>query len=183
MGQLFVVVHGFLVGVASSIADFPCGSNVNEPACNAGHPGSIPGSGRSPGEGNGNPLQYSWMENPWMEKPGNGWRSLAGYNPRVAKSWTLLSDFTSLLPQWSIGSVACWFSSHGAQAQLSHGMWGLSEPGIEPVSPVLVGKFLSTVLPGKSMSYLYDNSLLVSKSFKDLTCEGCFGAQPWATIC
>ena len=31
-----------------------------EPACNAGHPGSIPGSGRSPGEGIGNPLQYSW---------------------------------------------------------------------------------------------------------------------------
>ena len=33
-------------------------------ACNAGDPGSIPGSGRSPGEGNGNPLQYSWLKNP-----------------------------------------------------------------------------------------------------------------------
>ena len=33
-------------------------------ACKAGHPGSIPGSGRSPGEGNGNPLQYSCLENP-----------------------------------------------------------------------------------------------------------------------
>ena len=32
--------------------------------CNAGHPGSIPGSGRSPGGGNGNPLQYSCLENP-----------------------------------------------------------------------------------------------------------------------
>ena len=35
-----------------------------EAACNAGDQGSIPGSGRSPGEGNGNPLQYSCLENP-----------------------------------------------------------------------------------------------------------------------
>ena len=33
-------------------------------------PGSIPGSGKSPGEGNGNPLQYSCLENPWTEDPG-----------------------------------------------------------------------------------------------------------------
>ena len=32
--------------------------------------GSIPGLGRSPGEGDGNPLQYSFLENPWTEKPG-----------------------------------------------------------------------------------------------------------------
>ena len=40
------------------------GSDGKEPACHVGDPGSIPGSGRSPGEGNGNPLQYSWLENP-----------------------------------------------------------------------------------------------------------------------
>ena len=39
------------------------GSDGKESACNAGDPGSIPGSGRSPGEGNGNPLQYSCLEN------------------------------------------------------------------------------------------------------------------------
>ena len=43
---------------------FPAGSEVKASACNAGDPGSIPGSGRSPGEGNGNPLQYSCLENP-----------------------------------------------------------------------------------------------------------------------
>ena len=43
---------------------FPCGSDSKESACNAGDPGSIPGSGRSPGEGNSNPLQYSCLENP-----------------------------------------------------------------------------------------------------------------------
>ena len=42
---------------------FPGGSDNKESACNAGYLGSIPGSGRSPGEGNGNPLQYSRLEN------------------------------------------------------------------------------------------------------------------------
>ena len=37
---------------------------------NAGDLGSVPGSGRSPGEGNGNPLQYYCLENPWTEEPG-----------------------------------------------------------------------------------------------------------------
>ena len=44
--------------------DFPGGSEVKASASNAGDPGLIPGSGRSPGEGNGNPLQYSCLENP-----------------------------------------------------------------------------------------------------------------------
>ena len=39
---------------------FPNGSDDKESACNVGDPGSIPGSRRSPREGNGNPLQYSW---------------------------------------------------------------------------------------------------------------------------
>ena len=43
---------------------FPGGSEGKASACNAGDPGLIPGSGRSPGEGNGNPLQYSCLENP-----------------------------------------------------------------------------------------------------------------------
>ena len=43
---------------------FPGGSEVKASACNAGDLGSIPGSGRSPGEGNGNSLQYSCLENP-----------------------------------------------------------------------------------------------------------------------
>ena len=43
---------------------FPGGSDGNVSAYNEGDPGSISGSGRSPGEGNGNPLQYSCLENP-----------------------------------------------------------------------------------------------------------------------
>ena len=49
--------------------DFPGGSDGKVSAYNAGDLGSIPGSGRSPGEGNGTPLQYSCLENPWTEEP------------------------------------------------------------------------------------------------------------------
>ena len=49
---------------------FPGGSDGKASAYNAGDPGSIPGLGRSPGEGNGNPLQYSWWKISWMEEPG-----------------------------------------------------------------------------------------------------------------
>ena len=44
--------------------DFPGGSDGKQSAYNEGDPGSISGSGRSPGEGNGNPLQYSCLEHP-----------------------------------------------------------------------------------------------------------------------
>ena len=44
--------------------DFPRDSDGKASACKAEDPGLIPGSGRSPGEGNGNPLQYSYLENP-----------------------------------------------------------------------------------------------------------------------
>ena len=49
---------------------FPGGSDGKESACNAGDLGSIPPSERSPGEGSGNPVQYSCLENSWTEEPG-----------------------------------------------------------------------------------------------------------------
>ena len=67
---------------------FPGGSDGKESSCNAGGPGSIPGSGRSPGEGNGNPLQYSCLGNP-MDRAA-WWATVHG----VTKSQTRLSDFT-----------------------------------------------------------------------------------------
>ena len=67
---------------------FPGGSEDKSSACNEGYLGSISGLGRSPGEGNGNPLQYSCLENP-MDR-GVWWATVHG----VAKSQTRLSDFT-----------------------------------------------------------------------------------------
>ena len=52
----------------STITGFPGSSDDRESVCNAGNPGLIPGSGRSPGEGNGYPLQYPCLENPMDSK-------------------------------------------------------------------------------------------------------------------
>ena len=49
---------------------FSCGSDGKESACNTGHLGLIPGLRKAPGEGNGYPLQYSCLGNPWTGKPG-----------------------------------------------------------------------------------------------------------------
>ena len=69
--------------------DVPCGSDSKVSAYNVGDLGSIPASGRSPGEGNGNPLQYSCLENPM--DGGVWWAIVNG----VAKSQTRLSNFTT----------------------------------------------------------------------------------------
>ena len=66
-------------------------------ACNEGDPGSIPGLGRSPGEGNGNPLQYSCLENPMDRGP---WEATVH---GVTKSRTRLSDFTFLEKESEMG--------------------------------------------------------------------------------
>jgi len=71
--------------------DFPGGSDDEESACNAGDLSSIPELGRSPGEGNGYPLHYSYLENP-MDR-GAWWATVHV----VAKNWTQLSDFHSNL--------------------------------------------------------------------------------------
>ena len=56
------------------------GSGSEASVYNAGDPGLIPGLGRSPGEGNGDPLQYSCLEIPWTEEPG---RLQSMESPRV----------------------------------------------------------------------------------------------------
>ena len=66
--------------------DFPGSSVVKNPPAKAGDTGSIPDSGRSPGEGNGNPLQYSCLENPTDRRV---WRVIVH---GIAKSRTQLSD-------------------------------------------------------------------------------------------
>ena len=67
---------------------FPGSSDGKVSACTVGDPGSIPGSGRSPGEGNGNSLQYSCLENPM---DGGAWWATVH---RVTKNRTRLSNFT-----------------------------------------------------------------------------------------
>ena len=78
------------------ILGFPGGSDGKVSACNTEDLGSIPESGRSPGKGNGNPLQYPCLENP-MDR-GAWWATVH----EVAKSWTRLSNFTLLFFYFSL---------------------------------------------------------------------------------
>ena len=68
--------------MSALLLGFPGGSEGKKFTCSAGDSGLIPGSGRSPGGGNGNPLQYSYLENP-MDR-GAWWAAAHG----VAQSWT-----------------------------------------------------------------------------------------------
>ena len=72
----------FTLYLRDQFESFPGGSDGKESACNTGNLGLIPGSGRCPEEGNGNPLQYSCLENP-MDR-GAWWATVHG----IAKSWT-----------------------------------------------------------------------------------------------
>ena len=97
---------------------FPGGSDGKESACNAGDPGSIPESGRCPGEGNGNWLQYSCLENPMDREV--WWAAVHG----VAKSRTRLRDFTFTFPFHALEKEMATHSS-----VLAWRIPGMREPG------------------------------------------------------
>ena len=78
----FTDISVYILYFDPSCLSFPCGSAGKESTCNAGDLGSIPGLGRSPGEGNGYPPQYSGLENS-MDYMVHG----------VTKSWTQLCNF------------------------------------------------------------------------------------------
>ena len=78
--------YPFKSNLRSLVGSFPGSSVGKESACSVGDLGSIPGSGRAPGEGNGKPLPY-----PCLEKS-RGQRSLAACSPWIAKSWAQLSN-------------------------------------------------------------------------------------------
>ena len=94
--------------------DLPGGSDGKAPVYNVGDWGSIHGSGRSPGEGNGNPLQHYCLENP-MDR-GAWWATVHG----VTKSWARLSDFT-FVPVFLPGE------SHGQRSLVGHSPSGHKE--------------------------------------------------------
>ena len=103
------------------------GSDRKAPVYNAEDRGSIPGSGRSPGQGNGNPLQYYCLENP-MDR-GAWWATVHG----VAKSRTWLSDFTFaftfFLRRLTLCCYSCWPSTipegvqGGGRRSVLQGIW------------------------------------------------------------
>ena len=86
-----------LEGMSPTNIGFPGGPEDKESSCNVGDLSSISGLGRSPGEENGNPLQYSWLEK------SHQWRSLACYSPWGGK----VSDTTERL-HFHFSTNTCW---------------------------------------------------------------------------
>ena len=80
-------------------------SDGKESACNAGHPGSIPGSGRFPGEGNGKPLQYSCLEN--SVDRGAWWGIVYGLS-RVRHNWLAHTYLFKLVFLYSLINTQIW---------------------------------------------------------------------------
>ena len=102
--------------------DFPGGSEVKTSACNAGDLDSIPGLGRSPGEGNGNPLQYSCLENPSTEEPG-GLQSTG--SQRVGHDWAISLHFKNLkqmgIPNYLTCLLRNLYAGQEATVRIGHG--------------------------------------------------------------
>ena len=78
----------------------PGGSDGKESTCNLGNPGSIPESGRSPGEGSGNPLQYSCLGNPWTEKTGR--LTIHGVAKELDMTWQLNSNNDAIIRAFQV---------------------------------------------------------------------------------
>ena len=99
----YFLMSDFDLGFYTFPLGFPHSSVGKESACSAGDPGSIPGLGRSPGEGNGNPLQYSCLENP-MDR--GAWQSMG--SQESDRTWQLnyyyFPSICQLLCQYCIKS-------------------------------------------------------------------------------
>ena len=141
------------------LPDFPGGSNGKVSACSVGDPGSIPGLGRSPGEGNANPLQYSCLENSMdWEAP----QSLVGYSPWGRKE----SDTTEQLHFRFSSSLSSNVTS--PQKTVSFGWRFSSTPVIlDPIIPF----FSLVTIRNYLLSFLY-----CLTSFKRL-------CTPWRFTC
>ena len=103
---------------------FPGGSEVKDLPASVGDAGSIPGSGRSPGGGNGNSLQHSCLGSPWTEEPG-------GYSPSGSKELNMSEHIPTHITQKQ--ACACPHTcAHRMLLNPQHGK--LSAPGVLPVT-------------------------------------------------
>ena len=110
---------------------FPGGSDGKESACNLRDPDSIPGSGRSPGEGNGNPFQYSCLENPTDRRV---WRATA-YGVTESDTTELLILSLSEPAKWQSEDVnleVCLSLEHTLSPKTKNQCFQTESPGKGP---------------------------------------------------
>ena len=103
--------------ISRKTAGLPCGSVSKESACNAGDPGSISGLGRSPGEGNGNPVQYSCLEN--SIDRGAWWATVHGITKTGTRTEWLTHTHTGR--QWGVQAEGRFHK--GSDAGNGSGYW------------------------------------------------------------
>ena len=116
--------EAYTISYAITLQGFPCGSVVKNPPANAGDVSSVPGSGRCPGEGNGNPLRYSWNI-PWTEEP-DGLQSmeLQRVGGSLATEHTILCyDLYYLIPSY----YYCYFNIIPKESLHFHIEWAHTE--------------------------------------------------------
>ena len=184
---------------------FPGDSEVKASACNAGDLGSIPRLGRSPGEGNGNPLQYSCLENPM---DGAAWWAIVhGFT----KSWTRLSNFSALQycvdfchtltcirrRQWHPTPVLLPGKSHGWRSLVGCSPWGREESDMTEWLPFhfslpCIGEGNGNLLQCSCLENLRDGgawwlpsmgSHRVGHDWSDLAAAAADMHQPWVYMC
>ena len=140
----------------AKVIHFLGGPDSKESACNAGDLGSVPGSGRSPGEGYGYPLQYSWpslvaqaVKNP-PAMP-ETWVQSLGWEDHLGEGMATHSRI--LAWRISMDRGAWWVTVHGVEEYWSElpfpSPGDLPNPGIEPRSPILQVDSLLPEPPGK----------------------------------
>ena len=116
-----------------NIWGFPGGSEGKVSACNAGDPGLIPGLGRSPEEGNGNPLQHSCLENP-MDR--GAWRATVHGVTRVGHDWAHV-HVNEMDIKCELG-ICCERGLHPIWMICSAEMWKRQIPWISSETPQLL---------------------------------------------
>ena len=140
-----------------------CGLEGKASACNARDPGLIPGSGRSPGEENGNPLQYSCLENPTDR--GAWWATVHG----VAQSWIPPNDYTFTF-------MACHKTSTVNSGPRSIFLWS-KILALEYNRAMLKSKFPHLLVNYMTVSQLFSSSTGMSydscENTGDNSCEAC----------
>ena len=120
-------------------------ARVKASACDVGGPGSIPGSGRSPGEGNGNPLQYSCLENPMDGEPG---RLQSTGSQSLRHDWATSLSLSPSLEKRSLKVSVFLFISSCILLLLPPSLWSclptpdtiLRKRGVHTVSALVVVK-------------------------------------------
>ena len=114
--------------VLDTVLGFPSDSDGKQSAYNAGDLGSVPELGRSPGEGHGNPLQNSCLENP------HGQRSLVGYSPWSCKELDTTEQLSTAQPIDNVGRV----SSAQQRDSAMHIHVSILPPNFSPIQAAII---------------------------------------------